>query len=117
MNVILARIELSEAVEVAVQALSKAVRNPNAAEIANGHRRLLALADPIIRCAVPWGDWESAITRARTKRPDFVPGFLLYGQDLDLLLDSGVPEAIRDVFTAAQKTSSVVLQCFPEEEK
>lgn len=117
MNIVLARIELSEEVKAAAKALSEAVRKPSAAGMAKGHQTLLSLADPCVRCTIPWKDWESVIARARTSKPDLVPDFLIYGHDISLLRSSGLPESAVPVFSSAEESGAAVLQCFPEDEE
>ena len=116
-NIILAKIGLSESVKAAAKALSEAVRKPSAAGIAKGHRTLLSMADPCIRCKIPWKDWESVMVRVRTNKPDFVPDFLLYEHDIDLLISAGLPELAVPVFSSAKESGSAILQCFPEDEE
>ena len=117
MTVFLAKIELSEPVEAAVRALSEAVRKPSAVAIGKGKKTLLSLADLKFTCAIPWDEWKSVLSCAKEKSSEFQPGFLLGREEIDLLLDVGLPETARPVFDAAKSAGAAVLQCFEENEE
>ena len=117
MTVFLAKIELSEPVQAAVRTLSEAVRKPSAVEIGKGKKALRSLVDSKFTCAVPWDEWESVLSCAKEKSSEFQLGFLLGKEEIDLLLDTGLPEAARPVFVAAKNAGAAVLQCFEENEE
>ena len=116
MKIVLAKIDLTDEVLAADKAVANAVCKPSAVGLRSGLDALQSLSDPAIRCVVEDREWEDALSRARTRRSDFAPHFVLRDAEIDLLLDAGLPEAARPVFAAAKNAGAAVLQCFEEDE-
>lgn len=115
MKIILAKIDLTDAVLAMDKVVEGAVNKPSAADLNSGLDALLRLADPVIRCEVECGEWEETLSKARAKQHGFAPRFVLRSEEIELLLDVGVPEVAQTVFIAAKSAGAAILQCFEEE--